>query len=119
MKITTQTQYLPEHCDPENNRFVFSYTISITNTGNKSVQLKSRYWHIEDGNAQIQEVKGEGVIGEQPHIAPGETFEYTSGTVLPTRFATMQGHYTMENEDGSTFDAPISPFVLAPPGALH
>lgn len=117
--IKVNTTYLAEQSDPDSKRFVFSYQITITNNGDQPVQLLSRRWLITDGNEQLQEVEGEGVVGEQPVIAPKGHYSYTSGTVLATSVGSMQGHYHMRTEDGKTFDAPITPFTLATPNALH
>lgn len=119
MLIEVKTQFLEQHSDPTKDKFVFSYTISITNNSDKNVQLISRYWHIQDAKDDVQEVKGLGVVGEQPRLNPGQTFTYTSGTVLTTAFATMHGHYDMQTEDGGQFQAPIPAFVLAGPRSIH
>src|SRR3989339_509634 len=112
VKIVAQVKHLAEQSDEADNRFVFSYTITLTNNGNSAVQLLSRHWIITDGNNQIQEVRGQGVVGEQPVIKPGQSFGYTSGTVLSTPVGTMTGSYQMVSEDGTKFDAPIPQFVL-------
>lgn len=117
--IDVKTAYLPEQSDPDAHRYVFSYQITITNQNPVPVQLISRAWLITDGNQHIQEVQGEGVVGEQPVINPGESFSYTSGTVLATEVGTMQGHYQMTTQDEQTFTTPIAPFTLAQPNALH
>ena len=117
--IDVETVYLAEQSDPDKQRFVFSYHITITNHDQQSVQLLSRRWLIVDGNEKIQEVEGEGVVGEQPVIAPEQSYSYTSGTVLATRVGSMQGHYEMKTSDGEQFKAPIQPFTLAQPNALH
>lgn len=117
--INVETAYLPEQSDPDKKRFVFSYHITITNHAEQAVQLLRRRWLIVDGDEQIQEVEGEGVVGEQPVIAPDQSYSYTSGTVLATRVGSMQGHYQMQTDDGATFQAPIEPFTLAQPNALH
>ncbi len=117
--INVETSYLPEQSDPDKKRFVFSYHITITNHANQPVQLLNRSWLIVDGDEQVQEVKGEGVVGEQPVIDPTESYSYTSGTVLATNVGSMQGHYEMKAEDGQTFNAEIAPFTLAQPNALH
>lgn len=119
IKIDVETAYLPEQSDPEKQRFVFSYHITITNHEPQSIQLLRRRWVIVDGNEQTQEVEGEGVVGEQPVIAPTESYSYTSGTVLATRVGSMQGHYQMKTDDGETFNADIEPFTLAQPNAIH
>jgi len=117
--IQTQVNYLPEQSDEAGNRFVFSYTISIVNNSGVSAKLVSRHWIITDANHQIQEVRGQGVVGEQPLLKPGQSFEYTSGTVLATQVGTMRGSYQMEAEDGSKFEVDIPQFVLSVPRVLH
>ncbi len=119
IQIDVETAYLPEQSDPEAHRFVFSYHITVTNHNPAPVQLISRRWLITDGNEQVQEVEGEGVVGEQPLIEPDQSFSYTSGTVLTTEVGSMQGHYEMRTEDDERFIAPIPPFTLAQPNALH
>lgn len=117
--IDVATQYIEEQSDPEEEQFVFSYTITITNIGTLTAQLLARRWLITDGNNSMQEVQGEGVVGEQPIIEPGASYTYTSGAVLKTAVGHMQGAYQMLSEDGHLFDAPIDPFTLAVPNALH
>ncbi|WP_428036699.1 Co2+/Mg2+ efflux protein ApaG [Amphritea sp.] len=117
--INVETAYLPEQSDPEKKRYVFSYHITITNHAPQPVQLIRRRWLIVDGDELVQEVEGEGVIGEQPVIEPQQSYSYTSGTVLATRVGSMQGHYQMKTSDGQTFNADIKPFTLALPNALH
>lgn len=119
VQIDVKTNYLSEQSDPDSKRFVFSYHITVTNHNDRNVQLLSRRWLIIDGNEHAQEVVGEGVVGEQPVIEPGASYSYTSGTVLATHVGSMQGHYHMRTEDGDEFDAPIAPFTLAQPHALH
>lgn len=119
VQIVAQVKYLAEQSDETDNRFVFSYTITLTNNGDSTVQLLSRHWIITDGNNQIQEVRGQGVVGEQPVIKPGQSFGYTSGTVLSTPVGTMTGIYQMVSEDGTKFEAPIPQFVLSVPRVLH
>ncbi|SIS47450.1 Co2+/Mg2+ efflux protein ApaG [Neptunomonas antarctica] len=119
IKIEIQTRFLPGQSDPESHRFVFSYEITITNEYSQPVQLLSRRWVVTDGNEHVQEIEGEGVIGEQPIIQPQQYYQYTSGTVLATRVGSMFGHYTMETSDGHRFNAPIPAFTLALPNALH
>jgi ApaG protein len=119
IQIVAQVKHLAEQSDEADNRFVFSYTITLTNNGESAVQLLSRHWIITDGNNQIQEVRGQGVVGEQPVIKPGQSFGYTSGTVLSTPVGTMTGSYQMVAEDGTKFDAPIPQFVLSVPRVLH
>ena len=117
--VSTQTQYLPDQSDDAANRYVFAYTISIRNTGNVTAQLISRHWIITDGRNQVQEVRGLGVVGAQPLLKPGESFEYTSGTAIATPVGTMRGSYQMVAEDGTQFDAPIPEFTLSVPRVLH
>ncbi len=117
--VTPTSVYIPEQSDEAGDRYVFAYTITITNTGNVPTQLISRRWLITDANQQTQEVQGVGVVGEQPLIKPGESFEYTSGTALATPVGTMSGSYQMVAEDGHAFDAEIPEFVLSMPRVLH
>lgn len=117
--ITVATNYIDEQSDPNSNRFVFSYTVHIRNEGTVPARLISRHWHITDANGQEQEVKGLGVVGEQPYIKPGEDFEYTSGTVLETPVGSMKGTYQMIADDKTEFDAIIPIFTLATPRSLH
>jgi ApaG protein len=119
MRITTRTAFLPDQSDPDNGRYVFSYTITITNTGTVAAQLISRHWIIADAENKEQEVKGLGVVGEQPHLKPNESFEYTSGTAIATPVGTMRGSYQLVAEDGVQFEAPIPEFTLAMPRVLH
>lgn len=119
VQIVAQVKHLADQSDEADNRFVFSYTITLTNNGDSTVQLLSRHWIITDGNNQIQEVRGQGVVGEQPVIKPGQSFGYTSGTVLSTPVGTMTGSYQMVSEDGTKFEAPIPQFVLSVPRVLH
>jgi ApaG protein len=117
--IDVKTQYLREQSSPEDKRFAFAYTITISNTGDETVQLLSRHWLITDGNAKVQEVIGDGVIGEQPLIEPGHSFRYSSGTLLETAVGSMEGSYQMLSASGQNFDAPIACFSLSQPGSLH
>ena len=119
IQIVALVKYLAEQSDEADNRFVFSYTITLTNNGDSTVQLLSRHWIITDGNNQVQEVRGQGVVGEQPVMKPGQSFGYTSGTVLSTPVGTMTGSYQMVAEDGTKFEAPIPQFVLSVPRVLH
>jgi ApaG protein len=119
IKITTEVNYLAEQSDEADNRFVFAYTITITNESDTTVKLVSRHWIITDANQYVQEVRGQGVVGEQPVLKPNQSFEYTSGTVLATQVGTMSGSYQMVAEDGTEFDAPIPQFVLSVPRVLH
>src|SRR5512141_40455 len=113
--VQVKTQYLADQSDPDDGRYVFSYTISITNTGTVAAQLISRHWVITDGEGVVQEVRGLGVVGHQPLLQPGESFEYTSGCALATAVGTMKGSYQMTAEDGTQFDAPIAEFLLSMP----
>ena len=117
--VTTRITYIPEQSDAESRRYVFAYTITIKNTGNVTAQLISRHWIITDANNQLQEVRGLGVVGEQPRLRPDESFEYTSGTAIATPVGTMRGTYQMVAEDGLQFDAPIPEFTLSVPRVLH
>lgn len=119
IQIVAQVKHLEEQSDVADNRYVFSYTITLTNNGASTVQLLSRHWVITDSNNQVQEVRGQGVVGEQPVIKPGQSFGYTSGTVLSTPVGTMTGSYQMVAEDGTKFEAPIPQFVLSVPRVLH
>lgn len=117
--VTVDTSYIKDQSDEEQNRYVFSYTVTIINTGSVAAQLISRHWIITDASNSVQEVRGLGVVGEQPLLKPGEQFEYTSGTVLATPVGTMRGSYHMTAEDGEQFDSEIPPFTLAMPRVLH
>lgn len=117
--IQVVTHYLPDRSQPESQRYAFAYTVTLRNTGAVGAQLLGRHWIITDGDGQVQEVRGEGVVGQQPHLEPGESHTYTSGTVLTTEVGSMHGSYQMLANDGTRFEAPIPPFRLAVPGALH
>ncbi|HVN33892.1 MAG TPA: Co2+/Mg2+ efflux protein ApaG [Casimicrobiaceae bacterium] len=117
--VAVKTAYLPEQSDPARSTYVFAYTITITNTGEVAAQLISRHWIITDADSQVQEVKGLGVVGQQPLLQPGESFEYTSGTSLATAVGTMRGTYQMVAGDGKAFDAQIPQFTLSMPRVLH
>ena len=117
--VTVRTQHLPEQSKPDRDQFVFSYTITIKNTGSVPAQLISRHWVITDANNNVQEVSGLGVVGHQPLLKPGEEFEYTSGTQLATPQGSMYGEYFCVAEDGHRFEVPIPEFVLSLPHALH
>tara|TARA_R110000782_G_scaffold58437_1_gene122127 strand:+ start:274 stop:654 length:381 start_codon:yes stop_codon:yes gene_type:complete len=119
INIHVATSYIDEQSEPDSGRYVFAYTITITNSGEVAAQLISRHWIITDANGKVQEVSGDGVVGEQPHLGPGEEFRYSSGAVLETPVGAMQGLYRMEADDGIAFDAPIAPFTLAVPGLLN
>lgn len=117
--VVPKAAYVADQSDPDKNQFVFSYTITITNTGDIAAQVVSRHWVITDADHKVQEVRGLGVVGQQPLLKPGETFEYTSGASIPTSVGTMRGSYQMRAEDGHTFDAPIPLFTLSVPRTLH
>lgn len=117
--ISVKTMYLPEQSAPEMNRYVFAYTITIANTGTVPARLLTRHWIITDANAKVQEVRGEGVVGQQPYLAPGMSFEYTSGAILETPVGTMRGTYQMVADNGAAFDAEIPQFTLSMPRTLH
>ncbi|MHB1231136.1 MAG: Co2+/Mg2+ efflux protein ApaG [Burkholderiales bacterium] len=119
IQVNTQVEYIPEQSSEEQDRYVFAYTITITNTGSIAAQLISRHWIITDANNSVQEVRGLGVVGEQPLLKPGESFEYTSGSAIATPVGTMHGSYQMVAEDGTKFDAPIPEFTLSMPRVLH
>jgi len=119
IRVEVVTRYLPEQSDPESDRYVFSYAITITNAGSIPAQLISRHWLITDADGKVQEVRGLGVVGNQPLLQPGEKFEYASGSALETPVGTMKGSYQMVAEDGTQFDAPIPEFVLSMPRTLH
>jgi ApaG protein len=117
--VNVATRYLADESVPADGRFVFAYTIHIRNRGTVPARLLGRHWIITDANGKVQEVRGEGVIGEQPWLRPGEDFEYTSGAVLETAHGTMRGSYDMLADDGTRFDAPIASFTLSIPRTLH
>ena len=119
IEVSPMPQFIPDQSDPDNDRYIFAYTITIRNIGSVPAQLVSRHWIITDGNNEIQEVRGLGVVGEQPLLQPGESFQYTSGSSLTTPIGTMKGTYQMVAEDGTHFEAEIPEFVLATPRALH
>jgi len=119
IQVAVQVRYLADQSDDADNRHVFAYTITLSNEGEHAVQLLSRHWVITDANNHVQEVKGKGVVGEQPVIKPGQSFEYTSGTVLATQVGTMTGSYQMQVVDGGEFSVPIPQFVLSVPRVLH
>ena len=119
IQVTTEVEYIPEQSSEEQDRYVFAYTITITNTGSIPAQLISRHWVITDAANSVQEVRGLGVVGEQPLLKPGESFEYTSGSAIATPVGTMKGTYQMVAEDGTKFDADIPEFTLSMPRVLH
>jgi ApaG protein len=119
ISIDVATDYVDEQSDPNTDRYVFAYTITIANSGTVAARLLSRHWVITDGNGKVQEVSGDGVVGEQPHLNPGEQFRYSSGAVLETPVGSMQGRYLMQADNGTDFYAPIPAFTLAVPGLLN
>ena len=119
IEVSAKAEYVASQSRPEDEHYVFAYHITIRNTGSEPAQLISRHWVITDGNGKMQEVHGQGVIGEQPLLAPGESFRYTSGCVMETPVGTMHGSYQMLARDGHRFNATILPFMLAMPRILH
>ena len=119
IRVDVETRYIEDQSNPEQNYYVFAYTITIQNKGQQSAQLLTRHWVITDSNQKIQEVRGDGVVGEQPLLKPGEQFVYTSGTMLETSVGTMKGSYQMLADDGLQFDATVDEFVLSTPRVLH
>lgn len=117
--VATEVAYLPDQSDPDKDQYVFAYTMRVTNTGTVSAKLISRHWVITDADQKVQEVKGLGVVGQQPLLNPGESFEYTSGTSIPTQVGTMRGAYQMVASDGHAFEAEIPQFTLSVPRTLH
>lgn len=119
LDIKIETAYLDVQSDPDGQRYVFAYTVTMRNEGRIPVKLLTRHWVITDSNGKVQEVRGEGVVGEQPHLKPGQGFRYSSGAVIETPVGTMHGSYQMRGDDGLEFDAPIPAFRLAMPGVVH
>ena len=119
IRVDVETSYVADQSDPGDQRFVFAYTITIRNQGSTPARLLARHWIITDANGKVQEVRGDGVVGEQPYLKPGQGFRYSSGAVLETPVGAMQGSYQMVADDGERFDAPIPPFRLAIPGVLN
>jgi len=119
IKITVRAVYVPEQSSPRMHRYVFAYTVRIANEGTSPAQLKSRHWVITDGDGRVEEVRGPGVVGQQPLLNPGDQFEYTSGCVLTTPRGEMRGTYQMHRPDGAAFDAVIAPFALTLPYSLN
>ena len=117
--VQVQPRYLPEQSEPEEGRYLFAYTVTVRNTGEVAAQLVSRHWIITDADGQIEEVRGPGVVGEQPVLKPGQSFQYTSGCPLATPVGSMHGSYQCIAEDGTAFEATIAEFVLSAPSALH
>ena len=119
IEIMVETRYIEEQSEPASGRYVFAYTITIHNPGQTGARLLQRHWIITDANNKVEEVRGEGVVGEQPHLDPGEKYQYTSGAILDTPVGTMQGEYEFVTDDGETFLAPIERFTLSIPRTLH
>ena len=119
IEVNAQSVYIREQSEPDDDRYLFAYTIVIRNTGRITAQLRTRHWIITDANGKVEEVRGDGVVGEQPNLAPGEQFTYTSAAVLETPVGSMHGSYQMVAEDGVEFDAPIDAFGLSIPDVLH
>ena len=119
IEVEVETSYLDEQSEPAEHRFVFAYTVTLRNAGAVPARLLTRHWIITDANGRVQEVRGDGVVGEQPHLKPGQGFRYSSGAVLETPVGSMHGSYRMVGDDGEQFDAPIAAFRLAKPGLLH
>lgn len=119
VRVRVRARYAAEHSQPQLNRWFFLYTVEIANEGEETVQLVSRHWIIADATERVEEVRGEGVVGEQPVLEPGDAFEYTSGCPLATPFGSMRGSYQMVTESGGRFDAEIARFELAEPRAIH
>ncbi len=117
--VSPRARFIPEQSDADANRYAFAYTVTITNTGSVAAQLVSRHWIITDANNLVQEVRGQGVVGAQPRLKPGESFEYSSGSMLATPVGTMRGSYQMVADDGTQFDAAIPEFTLSVPRVLH
>ena len=117
--VQVRTRFVPDQSRPADNRYVFAYTITLHNRGSVSAQLLTRHWVITDANGKVEEVRGDGVVGEQPWMRPGDDFEYTSGAVLETPVGTMGGSYLMLADDGTRFEAPIPSFTLSIPRTLH
>ena len=119
IQVSVESRYIPERSSPQNAQFAFAYTVRIANVGSLTAQLRSRHWIITDGDGKVQEVRGDGVVGAQPLLRPGQSFEYTSGCALRTPRGTMRGTYEMVRDDGRRFDASIAPFALALPHSLN
>lgn len=119
IRVRVQPQFDPSRSNPSAGQWFFLYTVTIENLGQEAVQLLTRHWIITDGNGQVEEIRGPGVVGEQPVLAPGEAFQYTSGCPLPTEVGKMEGSYQMITDSGEAFDATIAPFTLAAPGPVH
>ena len=118
-QVDVDSVYVPGQSQPDADQYVFAYTVTILNAGQVPAKLLTRHWVITDGHGKVQEVRGDGVVGEQPHLKPGEAFRYTSGAVLETPVGSMHGSYQMVADDGTRFDAPIAPFSLSMPRVRH
>jgi ApaG protein len=119
IEVEVDARYVAEQSKPETNRFVFAYEITLRNLGMMPARLQTRHWVITDANGKVEEVRGEGVVGEQPRLQPGESYSYTSGAILETQVGTMHGTYLFHADDGTDFEAPIPEFVLSVPRTLH
>ena len=119
ISVDVQSAFVPDQSEPEQSRYVFAYTVTIRNTGRVAARLLTRHWIITDANGKVQEVRGDGVVGEQPYLQPGEGFRYTSAALIETPVGTMHGSYQMEADDGVAFDASILPFGLRVAGIVH
>ena len=119
IEIAVETRYIDEQSEPDSDRYVFAYTITISNPGKSGAKLLNRHWLITDANHSVEEVRGEGVVGEQPHLDPGDKYQYTSGAILKTPVGTMQGEYEFVTDDGRNFSVPIDRFTLSVPRVLH
>lgn len=119
IKVDVNTLYIESESDPDNDRYLFAYTITIKNVGDIAAKLLTRHWVIQDANGKTQEVHGDGVVGEQPYLRPGEGFQYTSSAMLETSMGTMGGNYMMVSDSGEEFKAPVAEFLLSIPHTLH
>ncbi|PWK88574.1 Co2+/Mg2+ efflux protein ApaG [Fulvimonas soli] len=117
--VQVETRFVPDQSKPDDNRYVFAYTVTLRNAGAVPARLLTRHWIITDANGKVEEVRGDGVVGEQPWMRPGDDYQYTSGAVLETAVGTMRGSYQMLADDGTRFEAPIPPFTLSIPRTLH
>ncbi len=119
VRVTVTAVYWPERSSPDNGQWAFTYAVTLTNEGTRTATLRSRHWVITDATGRVEEVRGDGVVGKQPRLEPGDSFEYTSWAMLKTPFGTMRGEYLMERTDGARFEAKIAEFVLSQPNALN
>ncbi|MBP1473745.1 Co2+/Mg2+ efflux protein ApaG [Frateuria sp. MAH-13] len=117
--VQVETRFVPDQSKPHDNRYVFAYTVTLHNAGDVPARLLTRHWVITDANGKVEEVRGEGVVGDQPWMRPGDRYQYSSGAVLDTAVGTMRGSYQMLADDGTRFEAPIAPFTLSIPRTLH